>query len=185
MAGQGRSTSSSGGSARPGSSFGHAAPLFVRNEWKADVPCPTLRIMRLVLTSLLFVGMVAQHPANACGNSPSYAVVHSALPTPLPTGAFVAEIEIETSDQEKLYTTGLRARVRRAIAGAHQGERIILRLLERTSCDAPFVNGRSGLLVARPWGREGEALVVRPELVSRYDGFRLPDGFQFQPLPPR
>jgi hypothetical protein len=140
--------------------------------------------VRLVFPSLLFVSVMAQQPAYACGLSPSYAVVHSALPNPLPTGALVAEIEIETPDPERLYTTGLRARVRRAIAGARQGEPIILRLPERSSCDAPFANGRSGLLVARPMAREGDLLVVWPELVSRYDGFRLPDGFQLE-TPPR
>jgi hypothetical protein len=140
--------------------------------------------MKLVLRSLLFVSMIAPQSAGACGASPNFAVVHSALPTPLPAGAFIAEVEIETRDSSKLNTTGLRARVVRAIAGARQGERIILRLTEISSCDAPFANGRSGLLVAIPRRRQGGALVVWPALVSRYDGFRLPDGFQFERLPP-
>ena len=137
--------------------------------------------MRFIFPSIFVAALMVPHLANACGASPNLAIVHLALPNPLPAGAFIADVEIETRNARRLYAGGLRARVRRAIAGASPGERIILRLTEESSCDAPFVNGRSGLLVGIPRNREHGALVVWPLLVSRYDGFRLPDGFQLLP----
>jgi hypothetical protein len=126
-------------------------------------------------TLILLAGMLSSQAACACGVSPSFAVIHSALPDPLPEGAFVAEVEIKTKDQWQLYATGLRAYVTKTIVGTSQVERVILRLpvAENTSCDAPFANGRSGIIVGIPEKRKGKALVVWPVLVSRYDGFTL------------
>lgn len=133
------------------------------------------RVMLIRSTLILLASVLASSAAYACGLTPSFAVIHSALPDPLPEGAFVAEVEIKTKDEWQLYATGLRARVTKAISGASQIEQVILRLphTDATSCDLPFANGRSGLIVGIPGKRKGKALVVWPVLVSRYDGFKL------------
>jgi hypothetical protein len=128
--------------------------------------------------AILAVGLLVTFPthAAACGTSPFYAIIHSALPKALPDGLFVAEVEVEASDFYPLYTTGLRARVTKLIAGGTVNE-IILRRPVGSSCDAPFANGKSGLVVGIAKQRVGDRLVVWPLLVSRHDGFTLPDGF--------
>ncbi|MEA3000561.1 MAG: hypothetical protein QOK17_2394 [Sphingomonadales bacterium] len=141
--------------------------------------------MKLALPALALASLAIPQSAVACGGPRNFALIHSGLPNPLPKDTFIAEVEIETSDQWKLYTSGLEARVTRPIAGAYRGERIILRLPEENSCDSPFANGRSGLLVAIPRSREGDAWVLWPALVSQYDGYRLRDGFQFGKSPRR
>ena len=118
-------------------------------------------------------------PAAACGTSPFNAIIHTALPKALPDGLFVAEVEVEASDFYPLYSTGLRAHVTKSIAGDTVDE-IILRLPVGSSCDAPFANGKSGLVVGIAKERVGGRLVVWPLLVSRYDGFTLPEGFNLK-----
>lgn len=117
--------------------------------------------------------------ARACGVSPSFAVIHSALPKSLPDGLFVANVEIETESEWEIYENGLRAHVKRMIAGVPV-ESVILKLPEATSCDKPFANGRSGLVVGIPKEWSGSILIVLPLLVSRYDEFRLPSDFKLE-----
>lgn len=138
----------------------------------------------MVRQIILGLGLILAFPkeAQACGGSPNFAIIHSALPKTMPEGAFVADIEIQTDDAAKLYTTGLRAHVRKMIAGGPV-EDIILRLPSANSCDAPFANGRSGLFVGVAEERSGDELVVSPLLVTRYDGFKLPDGFKLAKVP--
>ena len=73
--------------------------------------------LRLALWALL----LAAAPAGACMTSSSHlALIHAALPSPLPEGAIVAEVEIETGGTPDAHggrraalSAGLRARVRR------------------------------------------------------------------------
>lgn len=133
--------------------------------------------MRLTVPLALSISAILSVKAQACGGTPSLAIIHSALPEPLPGGLFVAEIEIATDDVRAIYSTGLRAHVKMVIAGSPIGE-VLLRLQEASSCDAPFANGRSGFLIGLITGRAGDRLIISPLLVSPEDSFRLPDGFK-------
>ena len=120
-------------------------------------------------------------PALACGVDPPFAIVHSALPTPLPTGAIIADVEFETGDP-RAYRQTVRARVRRMIQGPDTPI-LLLEPVRTNSCDAPFRNGRSGLIVAVLVDSRDGVPVARPIVVDMRDGFRLPDGYQLSPPP--
>ena len=113
------------------------------------------------------------------------ALIHDELPTPLPRGTFVAEVDFAGADSDDLYRQGIRGRVLRI----HQGERGIesLLLLRYVSdpCDEPLSNGRKGIVVAAPRYKVGlePSLNADPLLVRRDEGFRLPSGFQLPPPP--
>lgn len=128
-------------------------------------------------------------PSSACGRDDNLrAYVHDALPTPLPTGAFVAEVEFEPRETDDAHGgiigDNVRGRIIRHIQGDYAGWEILVRSELWTSCDAELSNGRRGLIVARPLGVEDGVLVIDPVMVTPSDGYRLPDGFQFQPPPP-
>jgi len=129
---------------------------------------------RLAAAALL-AGLPAA--AEACGGTPGFALIHSALPSPLPEGVFIADVEIDRSTLRNYSGGGVRARVRQVIQGDPQVSQIILRSGITTSCDAPLANGAAGLILGLPRGREGDALIVDPITVHRLDGFRLADGF--------
>lgn len=130
--------------------------------------------------------LLAPGPAQACLTASSHlALIHSALPAPLPEGAIVAEVEIGAGDaplhlaaEGPLYSTGLSARVRRMIQGDYSGDTLILRPAHMTSCDNPFDNGRVGYVVGTVRGYEDGVLVLDPVTVRSGSGFRLPDGFR-------
>ena len=133
---------------------------------------------RLAAAALL-AGLPAA--AEACGVSPNRALIHSALPAPLPEGVFIAEVEIDLSTMRDYGEGGVRAEVKRVVQGDPQAVRLILRSDYTTSCDAPLANGAAGLILGLPRGREGEALIVHPIAAHRNDGFRLTDGFSVRP----
>ncbi len=111
------------------------------------------------------------------------AYIHDALPSPLPKGTFVAEVEFEPvpeqgATREVLWGTGIRARVHRVLQGDYRGNDVIARPTLLTSCDTIFGNGRAGLIVAIPRGLQNGTLVIDPITAPSADGYRLPDGFQ-------
>ena len=128
-------------------------------------------------------------PSLACSPTPHLAYVHSALPNPLPRGTIVALVDFlpRRSARNPRFASGDKARIRRMIQGSYRGKHLISRPSSETSCDAPFINGRSGFIVAVVRGLENGILVVDPITVGRYDGHRLPDGWQvpeeFKPAP--
>jgi hypothetical protein len=133
-----------------------------------------------VAAALLVAGLPAA--ADACGLSPGFALIHSALPRPLPQGLFIAQVEIDRSTISGYQSfAGVRARVIKVIQGAAGTTAILLKPHEITSCDAPLRNGSSGFIVGIPRGVEGDVLVVEPLTADVRDGYRLPDGFSISP----
>ena len=122
-------------------------------------------------------------PASACMMMENQlALIHSAVPADLPRDLVVVDSEIPASATERqLYDTGVRAWVRRTVQGDYQGQFIRIRASVKTSCDGPFDNGRSGLIVGYPRGWEDGELVIEPILAQRSDGFRLAQGFTLSP----
>jgi hypothetical protein len=114
--------------------------------------------------------------AQACPGTPGFAVIHSALPRPLPEGVFIAEVEIDRTTLRSYWGRGIRARVRHVVQGDPRVTRIILRNEVTTSCDAPLANGATGLILGLPRGRRQGVLIVEPITAHANDGFRLPDG---------
>ncbi|HEX8621675.1 MAG TPA: hypothetical protein VF718_06855 [Allosphingosinicella sp.] len=109
------------------------------------------------------------------------AIIHDALPRPLPRDTFVAEVRFEGTDVAALHLGGASARVRRVIQGDPAIRRLTVERLQSDRCDKAFENGREGLVVVIP--RElprGDGQKVEAIFVRRADGFRLPDGFQIQ-----
>lgn len=142
-----------------------------------------------ILFFCLAVFSLASSPLSACGRDDNlFAYIHDALPAPLPTGAFVAEVEFEPQETDDVHGAilgdNVRGRVIRHIQGDYGGLEILVRRDFRTSCDAELSNGRRGLVVARPLGVEDGVLVISPVLVTPSDGYRLPDGYQFRPPSP-
>jgi len=119
--------------------------------------------------------------AHACGVHPApLALIHSALPTPLPPNAIIADVEAEPDATGAILPYGLRVRVRRMIQG-EAAPALILRTGRLNSCLDVFGNGRTGLIVAEAAGSHDGIPVVRPIFVHRSIGYRLPDGFQLFP----
>lgn len=120
--------------------------------------------------------MVVAEPASACLIADSQeALIHSALPSHLPSDAIALDVVIDTGDPSSLYGSGLRVRVRRTIQGSFQGTEVALRTAIETSCDAPFANGTSGIVVGYLTG-EGPEQTLNPIFVKRGDGFQIPSG---------
>ena|SRR5215217_7352607 len=139
-------------------------------------------MMRFLSTLLTVAGtawaLVSPDSAVACPVSEAYvAIIHDALPTPLPAGTFVAEVSIDDGNPDALFTSGVRARVLRRVQGADRGGVILLRKRSESSCSHPFDNGRRGFIVAVARGYQGGLLVVDPIEVSRRADHRLPDGY--------
>jgi hypothetical protein len=134
--------------------------------------------------ALAAVAVVASSaPASACILMENQlALIHSAVPADLPRALVVVQADIPpTATQSQLYEAGLRARVSRTIQGDYRGPFIRLRASVQTSCDGPFDNGRSGLVVGYPRGWEDGELVIEPILAQRSDGFRLAEGYELSP----
>jgi len=121
------------------------------------------------------------HPAFACMTSDSQqALIHSALPPILPDGAVVLDVDIDTSNPNRLYSSGLPARVRNVRYGDVQVSTVLLRTPIGTSCDAPFANGSSGLIIGF-WTGEGDERSITPVFVMRGEGFALAGDALVQP----
>jgi hypothetical protein len=75
-------------------------------------------------------------PAWACSNPQSVrAIIHSALPRPLPANTVVADVELGSGDVDVLHRTGIRARIRTLVQGRSSGRHLILRLPAGSTCD--------------------------------------------------
>lgn len=130
---------------------------------------------RLTAATLLTAGLPVA--AEACTLSPGLALIHSALPAPLPQGLFIAEVEIDRSTVREFADARVRARVTKVIQGDADVSRLLLRAGFITNCDEPLANGSTGLLLGVPRGYEGGVLVVEPITARRINAYRLPDGF--------
>jgi ABC-type thiamin/hydroxymethylpyrimidine transport system permease subunit len=122
--------------------------------------------------------------AIACGIHPApMALIHSALPTPLPAGTIIAEVEAAPDEPQGMMSYGMRVRVRRMI----QGDASLVLILRKrlSSCDDVFGNGRTGFIIAVPIGNSEGIPVVSPFFVHRSVGYRLGDGFHIAPPGPR
>ncbi len=126
------------------------------------------------LSLLAAVALASGGEAAACISSAfSRALIHSAVPDPVPEGAIVAEVILLSTDLAELYSTGARARVVRRIHGAIPGDQILVRPARFTSCSHAFANGTTGILVAMPGEIENGHLVVTPIEAEAANGFRL------------
>lgn len=134
-----------------------------------------------LLTTALLVALVLPIAAHACENpDDTRALIHSALPTPLPDRAVVLEVTFRQGDWRGLNGSGARVRVRHVIHGSIAGRYVLVRLGPfSSSCDYPFGNGRSGTIVGVVIGSEGGVDIVRPVFARRGSGFRLENGYQF------
>lgn len=140
-------------------------------------------MIRLGIAFVASVVAIAQ-PASACLVAESQeALIHSALPSPLPADAVVLNVVIGSGDASSLYGSGLRLRVRRILQGDVQSAEMRLRTPVETSCDAPFANGSSGILVGYLNG-EGSEQTLSPVFVRRGDGFQIPAGSPVSPRSP-
>jgi hypothetical protein len=111
-------------------------------------------------------------PAQAClAENFQDALIHSELPNPFPKNAIVAEVVIERAPESSLWKSGLRAKVTKWHFGG-TGREVILQNDISSSCDAPFKNGRTGIIVGRERGVRNGVLVVEAFLVSAVDGYR-------------
>jgi hypothetical protein len=137
---------------------------------------------RFAMTAVLVTSSFSwPFPAEACRASAFHrALIHNALPTPLPEGTFIAAVEFDAHSlaTSPLHPIGVRARIIRVIQGEYRGRALIVRKPSWGSCDHPFQNGAVGFIVGRPVGYEQGLLVVHPIEVPAHSGFRLPDGFQ-------
>lgn len=123
-------------------------------------------------------------PASACLIADSQeALIHSALPSRLPSDAIALDVEVDTGDPSTLYGSGLRVRVRRILQGDVRGTEMTLRTPFETSCDAPLANGSSGIVVGYLTG-EGSEQTLSPVFVRRGDGFQIPAGGPASPRSP-
>ncbi len=137
--------------------------------------------LRCLLVVLVATTVGVAHPASACSTSESQqALIHSALPPILPIGAVVLDVKIDTSNSARLYRSGLPARVLSVRHGEVQSTTVVLRTPIGTSCDAPFANGSTGIIVGF-WTGEGDDRALSPVFVTRGDGFRLGGDDPVQP----
>lgn len=140
-------------------------------------------MIRLGIAFVASAIAIAQ-PASACLIAESQeALIHSALPSPVPVDAVVLEVVVESGDVRRLYGSGLRLSVRRIIQGDVRGAEMRLRTPAWTSCDAPFANGSSGIVVGYLTG-EGSEQTLSPVFVRRGDGFQIPTGGPVRPRLP-
>ena len=137
---------------------------------------------RLILAALPVAALLAPAPAAACMDLHlPVAMLHSALPDPLPAGAIVAEIEAGPEADDNMLYDGMRVRVRRMLQGDAAPE-LILRAASVTSCHWVLDEDRRGLIVAVPDGQQDGIPVAEPVFAERDLGYRLPDGFRLPPL---
>lgn len=137
--------------------------------------------LRCLLIALVATAVGVAHPASACLTSDSQqALIHSALPPILPIGAVVLDVTIDTNNSARLYSSGLPARVLSVRHGEVQAKTVVLRTPIETSCDAPFANGSTGIIVGF-WAGEGDDRAFSPVFVTRGNGFRLGGDDPVQP----
>ena len=136
---------------------------------------------RRSLTIALFGGLVAPSPALACFDSAnSGALIHNALPDPLPHGAVVLDASLPQEDGMSLYQAGMRIRIRRVVHGDLRGRYALLRLdAPISSCDQPLSNGRHGLVIGMVIGPRKDVPIIRPAFAVQGQGYRLSNGYQF------
>lgn len=125
--------------------------------------------MKLIAAIFVAVLVGFAGPASACrwiGNH--RALIHSAVPSVLPTGAVVLDVEIEP-ENDSLYREGMRARVRRVVSGDFDHAIVTIRLEGQGSCDHPLENGSAGMIVGflMPDG------YLSPLLVQQQNGYQL------------
>lgn len=77
--------------------------------------------------------------------------------------------EFDGKNPDDLYRGGLRARVKRVISGNYDGDFVLIRRPAASSCDHPFDNGSSGLVVGFLTKEE----TLFPVLVQEQYGFQL------------
>ena len=137
---------------------------------------------RLLLAAAPIAALLLPGPAAACMMDPiPEAMMHSALPMPLPAGAIVAEVEAAPDATDFMLADGLPVVVHRMIQGPPTP---ILILQGRPgSCVSVFGNGRRGLVLAIPAGRHRGLPAAIPIWAQRRHGYRLPDGYRLPPLP--
>lgn len=137
---------------------------------------------RLLLAAAPIAALLLPGSAAACMMDPiPGAMMHSALPRPLPAGAIVAEIEADPDAIDlMLVDGGIRVRVLRMIQG-EAASTLILRTNGLSSCDDVFGNGRRGLIIAIPAGHREGILIAMPIFADRNLGYRLPDGYRLPP----
>ena len=129
--------------------------------------------MKWVVSVITAALVCVAGPASACrwiGNH--RALIHSALPSVLPPEAIVLDVQIEGENSGDLYRDGLRARVRRVVSGDFDGAFVVVKLAGASSCDSPFENGSSGLIIGF-WTPEE---TFSPVLVQQQYGFQLRPG---------
>ncbi len=137
---------------------------------------------RLILAAATGAALLAPAPAAACMELHyPLAMLHSALPDPLPAGAIVAEVEAGPEATDEMLHDGMRVRVRRMLQGEAAAE-LILRVSGVTSCHAVLDDDWRGLIVAVPDGHRGGIPVAWPIFAERDSGYRLPEGFRLPPL---
>ncbi len=134
-------------------------------------------LRRVFLAAAL--GLAAPAAARACMVGDAFrALIHRRLPGRLPHQAVALEVRFIDHDERRLYRKGLRARVSRVIQGEGIGPVVLVRETVWTSCDYPFLNGTSGLLVCVLRGKESGMSVLHPVMVTQGSGFRLSDDFE-------
>ncbi|WP_420469854.1 hypothetical protein [Brevundimonas sp. FT23042] len=112
-------------------------------------------------------------PAAACFTAEmETALIHAALPPILPDGWIVLEVTFDTPDPTALYGHGLMATVDQVLQGPAVGARVRVRADGPSTCDVPFANGASGLLVGVP-GHDERGPFLLPIPAQRGDGFTL------------
>lgn len=142
--------------------------------------------MRLIFWFVLVAFSAATSEAVGCGSGANVrAYIHTELPSPLPVGAFVAEVEFDPTDlndpDPDFVGKGHRAKIVRHVQGDFSGWSIIARRNLWTSCDSVFANGLRGWVIGRELGLEGDSLVINPVMVSTFEGYRVPDAFELRP----
>jgi len=133
------------------------------------------------LTILALAGASWAQSSQACQVGPTESVIHSALPRHLQKELFVARVIIGPGNDEQLFRRGIRARVVEVVQGPAGIRHVLVRQSLWSSCGNAFFNGRKGLIVAVPRGREAGLLVVDPIVVTKSERFRLPDNFELSP----
>ena len=78
-------------------------------------------------------------------------------------------------DRTILSRSEIMAQVKSVVRGPFEGDSVLVRMTERSSCHYPFVNGLSGLIVGHVELSE-RGPVMQPIYVTRGNDFRLPTG---------
>ena len=119
--------------------------------------------------------LLAASPALACPSRHGVrALIHDAVPEEMPEGAVVLDVAFP-DDRTILSRSEIMAQVKSVVRGPFEGDSVLVRMTERSSCHYPFVNGLSGLIVGHVELSE-RGPVMQPIYVTRGNDFRLPTG---------